>query len=280
MLILLTNDDGHGAAGLHAAREALLEVGEVVTVAPAVEMSGVSHAITLGRPLGVERVGESIHSVEGTPADCVTLAVQRLLPRPPDVVVSGINHGPNLGDDATCSGTVGAAVEAALLGLPAIAVSQVLTETQLGFDGAARLAAALARELGSARAALPKGTLLCVNAPPGDATDAVATRLARRTYLADAVGEERDDEGRSWYWLGGRPIWEAPDGTDRHAIESGRASLSLLRTDMDAQAPAIRWPETEAGVSLVAAAAAALRTGRRDVPFTPSTPAGRAPVRS
>jgi 5'-nucleotidase len=246
MLILLTNDDGYRAAGLRALREALAGHGRVVTVAPAREMSGVGHALTLSRPLSVEELGEDLLVVDGTPTDCVNLALNELVPERPDVVVAGINHGPNLGDDVTYSGTVGAALEGTLFGLPSVAVSQLGADPDSDFGPAAAFTAGLLRPLvGSCR--LPPNTLLNVNVPPGSPRAAVATRLARRTYT-EGILRRGDPRGRTYYWVGGRPVWEDEPGTDRHAVTAlGAVSVSLLSCDLSAGVPGAGRTDPPAG---------------------------------
>lgn len=237
MLILLTNDDGYRAAGLEALRRELAALGRVVTVAPAREMSGVGHALTLSRPLSVEELGEDLLVVDGTPTDCVNLALNALLPERPRVVVAGINHGQNLGDDVTYSGTVGAALEGSLFGLPSVAVSQARGDDSADFGPAARVTRELVDRLARERAVLPPRTLLNVNAPAGRPAAVSATRLARRTYT-DAIVQREDPRGRPYYWVGGRAVWDAAPGTDRHAVaQEGAISVTLLGTDLSAAAP-------------------------------------------
>lgn len=238
MLFLLTNDDGYRAEGLAALREALLSVGRVVTIAPAREVSGISHALTLGRPLTVETLGEDRHVIDGTPTDCVYLALARLLRERPAVCVAGINHGPNLGDDVSYSGTVGAALEGALMGLPSLAVSQVLSpDRPARFRETAALAAGVARALARGDVTLPEGTFLSMNAPATPRRGVSVTRLARRRYL-DPVSAREDPRGRTYYWVGGSPRWESEPGTDHHAVHSlGHVSLTLLGTDLSLAVP-------------------------------------------
>jgi 5'-nucleotidase len=163
--ILVTNDDGIHSEGIVALELALEQVGDVITVAPAHEMSAASHSLTLSRPLRIDKIDDRHYSVDGTPADCVTLAMNKIITGgPPDIVVSGINKGGNLGDDVTYSGTVAGALEAAIYGLPGIAVSLV-QRVDFEFGPAAEFAAELTRRVVSD--SLPKGTLLNVNVPPG-----------------------------------------------------------------------------------------------------------------
>src|SRR5918998_247006 len=164
--ILLTNDDGIHSEGLTVVEEALREVGDVYTVAPASEMSGASHSLTLARPLRIRRIDDRHWSVDGTPTDCVTLALNRILPleERPDICVSGINHGANLGDDATYSGTVAGAMEATILGVPGLAFSLVANRSQ-DFTESAKVAREATRK--ALENGIPDGTLLNVNVPKG-----------------------------------------------------------------------------------------------------------------
>jgi 5'-nucleotidase len=253
LLILATNDDGVRALGLDVLRQALAPLGKVVCVAPDREQSCASHALTLHHPLRMTPLGPDFYSVDGTPTDCVLLAVHRVLERPPDLVVSGINHGPNLGDDVNYSGTVAAAVEAHRLGIPAIAAS-LGREEERDFANAARIVAGLVEELVRARAIEPgkgravavedgggegngPGLLLNVNVPgrpPSEIHGHAITRLGRRVYR-DVVVAKVDPHGRPYYWIGGEtPIWERGAGheeTDFAAIEAGKVSITPLRLD-------------------------------------------------
>src|SRR5205814_10325420 len=164
--ILLTNDDGIHSEGLQTLERTLREVGDVFVIAPAAEMSGASHSLTLSRPLRIRQIDERHWTVDGTPTDCVTLALHKILPPEarPDICISGINHGGNLGDDATYSGTVAGALEATIFGVPGLAFSLV-TREQYNFTHAARFAAEIVRKV--VREGLPEGTLLNINLPPG-----------------------------------------------------------------------------------------------------------------
>lgn len=231
-LVLLTNDDGHHAAGLQALKARLSREFRVLTVAPAAEMSGVSHAISLGRPLTIEDLGNDVHAVDGTPADCVNIALHHVSSELPAVVVSGCNHGANLGDDVAYSGTVGAAREAALLGLPAIAVSRWRGGPSSDYEPAAEVTCALVRALVSGAFAIPGGAFLNVNLPDASPCGVSLTRLARRVYR-DPIRAEQAADGRRFLWVGGRPEWQSLPGTDHHAVFSlGHASVSLLGTDV------------------------------------------------
>jgi 5'-nucleotidase len=236
-VVLLTNDDGCHAAGLLALREALAAIARVVTVAPASEMSGVSHAITLSRQLTVEDLDVDLHSVDGTPTDCVNVAIHHVLGEVPAVVVSGCNHGANLGDDVAYSGTVGAAKEGASLGLPAIAVSQARANPHSDFRAAADLTVSLVAALLRGEVRLQRGTFLNLNLPEGEVKGVSLTRLARRTYR-DSVKMVAEETGRRFVWVGGRPEWESMPGTDHHAVIALRhASLSLLGSDLSLAVP-------------------------------------------
>jgi 5'-nucleotidase len=228
--ILITNDDGYSAEGISALMDALEGLGELWMVAPDGEQSAVSHALTLDRPLRVRTVGENRFVVNGTPTDCVTLTISRLMAdRPPDLVVSGINRGANMGVDVHYSGTVSAAFEGVILGYPAIAVSQVVGNG-MRWDAAG----ALARELAEwvLEHGLPKDTLLNANVPLGSPRGVKLTRLGVRRYT-EGVVEQRDPRGRRIYWIGGgEPVWEPIPGTDFHEVGEGFISVTPLHLDM------------------------------------------------
>lgn len=246
MLILVTNDDGVDSGGIRALGRALASVGEVYTVAPDRERTAAGHALTLSRPLRARALGPRRFGVDGTPTDCVTLGVMRLLPRKPDLVVSGINHGTNLGDDVTYSGTVSAAFEATLLGIPAFAVS-VDGRGRFRFGPAAEFARALARRV--LDEGLPRDTLLNVNVPdlPASRIGAVAiTRQGRREYR-EMIVEKADPRGRTYYWIGGTdPVWARMRDSDAGALAAGRISITPLHLDLTnhrARAALRRWAE-------------------------------------
>lgn len=231
-LILVTNDDGVNAPGIAAARKALMEIGDVIVAAPDRERSASSHSISLDRPLRVDELGEGVYAIDGTPVDCVYLALHHLVPRRPAVVVSGINDGYNLGSDVFYSGTVAGAVEAALRGVPAIAVSLVRQRPQ-DFSHAASFLAALAAEVvRRGDGALPEHSLLSVNVPPGPVAGYQVTFLGRRVYR-DQVEVRSDLRGRSYYWIGG-PEEKAADlpGSDCSAVHDGLVSLTPLGLDL------------------------------------------------
>jgi 5'-nucleotidase len=228
-VILVTNDDGIHAAGLAALAAALEELGEVYVVAPDREQSAVGHALTLHRPLRVDQLGERRFAVNGTPSDCVNLGILGLLPERPVLVASGINHGSNLGDDVTYSGTVSAAMEGTLLGVMSMAVS--LSEPDgSGFDEAGTVARAVAARL--LVEGVPPGTLVNVNVPRGAVKGVRVARLGHRVYSEKAV-RETDPRGRPYYWIGaGPPVWEEDDDSDIAAVHNGFAAVTPLHLDL------------------------------------------------
>ena len=236
MRILVTNDDGVYAKGLRILVGALKEVGEVVVVAPDREQSAVGSSVTLHQPLrarGMKPLVKGVKSycVEGTPADCVILALGNLIDGEIDLVVSGINEGSNLGDDVLISGTVGAALQGYLKSIPSIALSVTALEN-VHFDAAARLAVVLARII--TEEALPSEILLNVNLPnlPLDRIQGIeVTRLGRRSY-GDAI-EEGHDGKRKYYWIvRGKPEWQPEEGTDIWAVLQDKISITPLHSDM------------------------------------------------
>ncbi|MFI5167630.1 MAG: 5'/3'-nucleotidase SurE [Thermoanaerobaculales bacterium] len=229
-LLLISNDDGYHSEGIHFLADSLESVGEVWVVAPDRENSAVSHALTLSRPLRMTELDERHFVVDGTPTDCVTLGVCQVLKgRTPDLVVSGINFGGNMGDDVHYSGTVSAAFEAAILGVPAIAISQLIGE-HFSFAYASRFARMLASRV--LERGLPQGTLLNVNVPHRPPTGVMFTRLGKRVYT-EGVVEDTDPRGRLCYWIGGGdPVWENIPGTDFAAVGAGLVSITPLQLDM------------------------------------------------
>ena len=226
-ILLVTNDDGVHATGLAALAQALDELGDVHVVAPEREQSACGHALTLHRPLRVDAVRERWYAVNGTPSDCVNLAVLGFLPERPVLIVSGINHGTNLGDDVTYSGTVSAAMEGTLLGVPSIAVSLVPGGDFAEAGRAARLVAARVLVEG-----LPAKTLLNVNVPADPPRGIRVTRLGHRVYSGKIV-EQIDPRGRTHYWIGGgEPEWDLLDASDMEAINEGFVSVTPLHLDL------------------------------------------------
>src|SRR5499427_9333367 len=228
-VILVTNDDGVHAAGLAALAGALEDLGDVYVVAPDREQSAVGHALTLHRPLRVTQMGERRFSVNGTPSDCVNLAVLGLLPERPVLVASGINHGSNLGDDVTYSGTVSAAMEGTLLGVPSMAVSRS-DAADTGFESAGAVARLVASRV--LVEGLPAKTLLNVNVPSGPVSGIKMTRLGHRVYREKVV-RETDPRGVPYYWIGaGPPEWNEDQGSDMAAVNRGLASVTPLHLDL------------------------------------------------
>jgi 5'-nucleotidase len=231
-LILVTNDDGVRAPGLAILARALQPLGETVIVAPDQDNSAASHSLTMRRPLRVKELDRNRYSVDGTPADCVTLAMGKILPQKPRLVVSGINPGPNLGDDVSYSGTVSAAVEGTMLGAPSLAIS-LAGEEPFYFETAAAFAVVLARAI--LDKGLPKDTLLNVNIPnrrPEEILGMRFTRQGRRVYDG-AIKETSDPWGRRHYWIGGgTPFWEEGEDTDIQAVLAGYVSITPLHFDL------------------------------------------------
>lgn len=230
-MILLTNDDGIDAHGIKVMRRHLEGFDEVMVVAPESEMSGVSHSVTLEKPIKVRWIDDKTASVSGTPTDCVLIAVHGILRQKPDIVLSGVNQGPNLGNDVTYSGTVAAALEATILGCKAVAIS-LAERKKPDFEEAARFGRQLIEFL--ALRDLPSGTFLNVNVPNLSRRDLMGvriTRLGRRTYRDDVV-QLADPEGESSYRIGGEPVCELEEGTDVQAVADGFISVTPVSLDL------------------------------------------------
>jgi 5'-nucleotidase len=228
--ILVTNDDGVRSDGIRALGRALAHLGEVTIVAPHVEASAIGHALTLRRPLRVEQLEDRIHEVDGTPTDCVNIAIAKVLRSTPDLIVSGINKGYNLGDDVTYSGTVAGAMEGALLGIPSLAVSLERSLDVYDFGPAAAAAAHVADAV--LRRGLPARTFININVPPGRPKGFRLTVQARRNHVT-VVDERVDPRGRAYYWIEeGQNHW-APDAkSDYHAVKDGYVSVTPLHPDL------------------------------------------------
>jgi 5'-nucleotidase len=230
--ILVTNDDGYRSDGLRVLADALRTLGEVTVVAPVQEASAIGHALTLRHPLRLEKIVDRVFAVDGTPTDCVNIAVTQVLKGLPDLVVSGINKGWNLGDDVTYSGTVAGALEAALLGVPGIAVSLSATRGDYDFGPSAEVAVLLARSM--LRGLLPIRTFLNVNVPTGRPKGPRVTVLARRNHVT-SVAERHDPKGRPYYWIEeGEDEWEPHDRSDYQAVRDGYVSITPLHPDLTA----------------------------------------------
>jgi 5'-nucleotidase len=230
-LILVSNDDGVFAPGLKALAAEMARVGRVAVVAPDRDSSAASHSLTMQRPLRVKELDPDVFSVDGTPTDCVILALGKILTSPPTLIVSGINPGPNLCDDISYSGTVSAAIEGTMLGIPSFAVS-LAGEEPYEYGPAARFAGRLARIILSR--GLPPDTLLNVNVPPGEEAKIAGikfTRQGRRRYEG-AIKETSDPWGRGHFWIGGgTPVWGEGDDTDAQAVLAGYISITPLHLD-------------------------------------------------
>lgn len=234
MVILLTNDDGIQAPALRDLREALADLGRVVTVVPDRDQSATSHSLTLNRPFRIERPEPDVYALDATPTDCVLVAMHGLIDERPGLVVSGINHGANMGEDVFYSGTVAAAIEGALQGLPSLAVSLVASRSQeVDFEPPARFARRLVEAV-LARG-LPPKSILNVNLPlaaSGRYAGVRVTKLGKRVYR-DTLIEKTDPRGRPYYWIGGdEPVWEQEEETDFLAVSQGCISITPLMLDL------------------------------------------------
>ena len=229
--ILVTNDDGYHADGIIALEEALKEIGDVYVVAPVSEMSGASHSLTLSRPLRIRQIDERHWTVDGTPTDCVTLALNQILSKDeqPDICASGINPGANMGDDATYSGTIAGALEATILGVPGLAFSLVVNRKQ-NFNESAKVAKTMTEKALSE--GLPKGTLLNINVPKGEPKGFRITKQGFKD-ARPVISEHIDPRGKPYYWIGEvRKGFHAEGETDFEAIEDGFVSVTPMRSDL------------------------------------------------
>lgn len=230
--ILVTNDDGVASEGIHALADALAPLGTITIVAPVQEASAIGHALTLRRPLRLEQVRPGVYSVDGTPTDCVNVAISHVLRSKPDLIVSGINKGWNLGDDVTYSGTVSGALEGALLGIPSVAVSAQNNRNEFDFAPAARAAALVAGAV--IGHGIPRLTLLNVNVPFGPNKGFRVTVQAKRNHVT-VVDKRVDPRGRPYYWIEeGDNAWEPHDRSDYQAVRDGYVSVTPLQPDMTA----------------------------------------------
>ncbi len=229
----MTNDDGIHSEGIVLLADALQEVGDVFVVAPDREKTAVAHSLTLHRPLRVEKIKRNFWTVDGTPADCVYLGVNAILPHPPRLIVSGINKGGNMGDDITYSGTVSAAFEGALLGIPSFAIS-LAARRDFKFDTAARFAVRVAREI--AKRGLPKGTFLNINVPNVDEKDVRSykiTQQGRWSQDGNAVVKKTDPRGKRYYWIAGsRRAYSKKGESDIKAVAQCYISITPLHLDL------------------------------------------------
>ena len=234
MLILVTNDDGIQSPGLHVLVEKLREIAEVIVVAPDREQSASSHSISLSRPLRLHELEKNMFSVDGTPTDCVVMGMGQVLSSRPDIVVSGINSGPNLGDDVHYSGTVSAAFEGTILGIKSMAVSLVHAGTPpYYFETAANFALKFCKKL--TQETLPQGLLFNINipnVPPEKPLPYAFTRQGKRNYGGEIL-EKTDPRGKKYYWIGGNPngFYEIED-SDCSALAAGKIAITPLQVDM------------------------------------------------
>ncbi len=238
MRILITNDDGIHADGLKVLEQIARTLSDDVwVVAPETDQSGVAHALTLSDPLRVRKIADQHYAVRGTPTDCVILAIHKLMPEKPDLVLSGVNRGENLADDVTYSGTVAGAIEGTVFGIPSIALSQAYAyENREGIEwNTARThAPALMKQL--LAQPLPKGTLLNVNFPPIPAENVKGVQFTRQGFRsADQLRIDQRNDGRGfpYYWIGFKhAVEDFVAGTDLHAIEAGYISVTPLQLDL------------------------------------------------
>lgn len=229
--ILITNDDGIHSEGIAALEGALKEIGDVFVVAPASEMSGASHSLTLSRPLRIRQIDERHWTVDGTPTDCVLIALNQILKadQMPTICASGINHGPNLGDDATYSGTVAGALEATILGVPGLAFSLTANRNH-DFTESAKVARELTEK--ALKEGVPKGTLLNINIPKGTPKGIQITKQGYKNSRP-VVSEHTDPRGKLYYWIGEQRDGFHPEGnTDLEAINEGFVSVTPMRADL------------------------------------------------
>lgn len=246
MKILISNDDGYQASGIVALYEALKDIADVEVIAPEQNNSAKSNALTLNSPLYVHRASNGFRYVNGTPADCVHIALSGLLDYRPDLVVSGINNGANMGDDTIYSGTVGAAMEGYLFGIPSIAFSQVQKEW-LELDSAARKAREIVQFMLEHKKAASEPWLLNVNIPnlPFEKIrSAKVCRLGKR-HAAEPVIAQKNPRGETMYWIGAAgPAKDDAEGTDFHATQNGHISLTPLKVDLTEHEQLRYWSET------------------------------------
>ena len=249
MRILVTNDDGIASPALAQLRRVLSPFGRVITIAPDRNQSASSQSLTLHRPLRIQEVAEDTYSVDGTPTDCVLVAFHGQLGEPPDLVVSGINHGPNMGEDVFYSGTVAAAIEGVLQGVPGIAAS-LATRAPSDFKLAADLFGRLVRQV------LERGLTrrLCLNInfpllPEAELKGVRLTRLGTRQY-ADTLVRKVDPRGKDYFWIGGEdPVWQPEEGTDFHSVNGGFVSVTPLRLELTDHEALVNMQTWRLGVS-------------------------------
>jgi len=231
-LILLTNDDGFFSEGIETLAHHLEDIGSVFIVAPDREKSATSLALTLHRPLRIQRIRKDIYAVDGTPADCMYLALKKLLPRKPDLIISGLNQGPNLGQqDISYSGTVAAAIQGTFLQIPSVAISVLPDEKdQYSFEFSAQVALRTAK--GLLKNKLPQGVLLNINIPPPPVKGVRITKLGQKRYNPEII-EEKDPRNKTFYWLGtGNPKILGDEDSDVKIVSLGYISITPLQLDL------------------------------------------------
>jgi len=230
--LLISNDDGVHAKGINVLADELKKIAKVTVVAPDRERSAAAHSLTLHHPLRVEKVKTSYYAVSGTPTDSVILGVCEVLKKKPDIVVAGINNGPNLGDDITYSGTVAAAIEGTLLGIPSFAISMA-SNNDYNFETGAHYAKIIVNMI--MKHGLPADTLLNVNVPnlPVDEVQGIMiTRQGKRVY-DNSIVKKKDPRGKDYYWMGGEEIgFKNEPGTDFEAIGMGCVSVTPVKLDL------------------------------------------------
>lgn len=228
--ILITNDDGIHSPGIEALRQAVSELGRGVIIAPDRDNSAISHALTMNRPLRVIQLDKDRYTVNGTPTDCVAVALKKILPNQPILLVSGINTGANVGDDISYSGTVSAAIEGTMYSVPSMAIS-VAGEPPYDFRSAVKIARCMARKI--MQNSLPENTLLNINVPNGNSYKEIrVTRQGRRLWK-NAIRETFDQGGNRHYWIGGgTPVPDPEEDTDVYAVANNCVSITPIQLDL------------------------------------------------
>ena len=228
--ILITNDDGIHSPGIVALQQAMAEIGRTVVIAPDRDNSAVSHSLTMNRPLKIQKLADNFYTVDGTPTDCVALGLKKILIVQPDLLVSGINAGTNLGDDISYSGTVSAAIEGTMYGIPSMALS-VGGKPPYDYRAAMLIASCMARKI--LQNSLPENTLLNINIPSGNAYKKIrVTRQGRRLW-ENSIHETLDPRGSKHYWIGGGTALTDPgEDTDVHVFASGNVSITPIQLDL------------------------------------------------
>ncbi len=228
--ILITNDDGIHSPGILALQQAMKEIGRTIVIAPDRDNSAVSHSLTMNRPLKIQKLADNFYTVNGTPTDCVALGLKKLLPEPPDLLVSGINAGTNLGDDISYSGTVSAAIEGTMYGVPSMALS-VGGEAPYDYRAAMQIAVCMAEKI--LRNSLPENTLLNINIPSGEVYQKIrVTRQGRRLW-ENSIHETLDPRGSKHYWIGGGTALADPgEDTDVYTFAAGNVSITPIQLDL------------------------------------------------